>query len=52
MKAHYFTNPLEGGRNVQGDVLFKESSLNEVVGYIYYKMVLLSLLYVVKFWSK
>ena len=31
MKALYHTNLAEGGRTIQGDVLNKESDLNEVV---------------------
>ena len=31
MKAHYYTNLIEGGRTKQGDVLFEESALNEIV---------------------
>ena len=30
MKLHYFTILLEGGHTIQGDVLIKESALNEV----------------------
>ena len=31
MKAHYYTNLVECGRTTQGDALFEESALNEVV---------------------
>ena len=35
MKAHYYTNLLEGGRAIQVDVLIKESALNEVLRYMF-----------------
>ena len=31
MKAHFYTNLVEGGRTVQGDALIEESVLNEVL---------------------
>ena len=34
MKAHYYTNLVEGGRTIRGDFLIEESALNEVVRYV------------------
>ena len=34
MLAHYFIYLLEGGRTIQGDVLIKESILNEIVRHL------------------
>ena len=31
MKAHYYTNLVEGGSSIQGDALIKKNALNEVV---------------------
>ena len=31
MKAHHYTNLIEGVRTIQGDVLIGESALNEIV---------------------
>ena len=33
MKAQYYTNLVEGGRSVQGDILIEESALDSVVRY-------------------
>ena len=30
MKAHHYTNLVEGGRTIQGDVLIVEIALNEI----------------------
>ena len=31
MKAHFYTNLVEGGCTIQGDVIIQESTLNEIV---------------------
>ena len=31
MKAHYYTNVVEGGHTFQADILIKESTLNKVI---------------------
>ena len=31
MTAHYYTDPVEGGHIIQGDVLIEESALFELV---------------------
>ena len=36
MKAHYYTNLVEGGRTTQGDALIKENALNEVARFLEY----------------
>ena len=33
MKVHYYTNSVESGRAIQGDVPIEENALNKVIQY-------------------